>query len=62
MRYDTISRRRYLDDARAYRGDAPALADTMAGRVNLQIGGSAMLEQIRRAPTFSAGVGELFPG
>jgi tripartite-type tricarboxylate transporter receptor subunit TctC len=30
-----------------YRGDAPALADTIAGRVNLQIGGSAMLEQIR---------------
>src|SRR5215472_5817859 len=30
-----------------YRGDAPALADTMAGRVDLQIGGSAMLEQIR---------------
>jgi tripartite-type tricarboxylate transporter receptor subunit TctC len=30
-----------------YRGDAPALADTLAGRVNLQIGGSAMLEQIR---------------
>jgi tripartite-type tricarboxylate transporter receptor subunit TctC len=30
-----------------YRGDAPALADTIAGRVNLQIGGSALLEQIR---------------
>jgi tripartite-type tricarboxylate transporter receptor subunit TctC len=30
-----------------YRGDAPALADTIAGRVNLQIGGSAMLEQMR---------------
>jgi tripartite-type tricarboxylate transporter receptor subunit TctC len=30
-----------------YRGDAPALADTIAGRVDLQIGGSAMLEQIR---------------
>jgi len=30
-----------------YRGDAPALADTMAGRVDLQIGGSAMLEQVR---------------
>jgi tripartite-type tricarboxylate transporter receptor subunit TctC len=30
-----------------YRGDAPALADTMAGRVDLQIGGSGMLEQIR---------------
>ena len=28
-------------------GDAPALADTIAGRVDLQIGGSAMLEQIR---------------
>jgi tripartite-type tricarboxylate transporter receptor subunit TctC len=30
-----------------YRGDAPALTDTMAGRVDLQIGGSALLEQIR---------------
>jgi tripartite-type tricarboxylate transporter receptor subunit TctC len=30
-----------------YRGDAPALADTISGRVDLQIGGSAMLEQIR---------------
>jgi tripartite-type tricarboxylate transporter receptor subunit TctC len=30
-----------------YRGDAPALLDTMAGRVDLQIGGSGMLEQIR---------------
>jgi tripartite-type tricarboxylate transporter receptor subunit TctC len=30
-----------------YRGDAPALTDTMAGRVDLQIGGSGMLEQIR---------------
>jgi tripartite-type tricarboxylate transporter receptor subunit TctC len=30
-----------------YRGDAPALADTMAGRVDLQIGGTAMLEQVR---------------
>jgi tripartite-type tricarboxylate transporter receptor subunit TctC len=30
-----------------YRGDAPALADTIAGRVDLQIGGSGMLEQIR---------------
>jgi tripartite-type tricarboxylate transporter receptor subunit TctC len=30
-----------------YRGDAPALADTMAGRVDLQIGGSGMIEQIR---------------
>jgi tripartite-type tricarboxylate transporter receptor subunit TctC len=30
-----------------YRGDAPALTDTIAGRVNLQIGGSALLEQIR---------------
>lgn len=30
-----------------YRGDAPALADTIAGRVDLQIGGSAMIEQIR---------------
>jgi tripartite-type tricarboxylate transporter receptor subunit TctC len=30
-----------------YRGDAPGLADTMAGRVNLQIGGTAMLEQVR---------------
>jgi tripartite-type tricarboxylate transporter receptor subunit TctC len=31
-----------------YRGDAPALADTMAGRLDLQIGGTAMLEQVRR--------------
>ncbi|MBV8169112.1 MAG: tripartite tricarboxylate transporter substrate binding protein [Alphaproteobacteria bacterium] len=30
-----------------YRGDAPALTDTMAGRVDLQIGGSSMLEQVR---------------
>ena len=30
-----------------YRGDAPALTDTIAGRVDLQIGGSAMLEQMR---------------
>jgi tripartite-type tricarboxylate transporter receptor subunit TctC len=30
-----------------YRGDAPALADTIAGRVDLQIGSGAMLEQIR---------------
>jgi tripartite-type tricarboxylate transporter receptor subunit TctC len=30
-----------------YRGDAPALTDTMAGRVDLQIGGPAMLEQVR---------------
>ena len=30
-----------------YRGDAPALTDTIAGRVDLQIGGSAMLEQVR---------------
>jgi tripartite-type tricarboxylate transporter receptor subunit TctC len=30
-----------------YRGDAPALTDTMAGRVNLQIAGSAMLEQVK---------------
>jgi tripartite-type tricarboxylate transporter receptor subunit TctC len=30
-----------------YRGDALALIDTIAGRVDLQIGGSAMLEQIR---------------
>jgi tripartite-type tricarboxylate transporter receptor subunit TctC len=33
-----------------YRGDAPALTDTIAGRVDLQIGGSAMLEQIRSGP------------
>jgi tripartite-type tricarboxylate transporter receptor subunit TctC len=31
----------------AYRGDAPALTDTMAGRVDLQIGGPAMLEQVK---------------
>jgi tripartite-type tricarboxylate transporter receptor subunit TctC len=30
-----------------YRGDAPALTDTMAGRVDLQIGAPAMLEQVR---------------
>ena len=30
-----------------YRGDAPALTDTMAGRVDLQIGGTSMLEQVR---------------
>jgi tripartite-type tricarboxylate transporter receptor subunit TctC len=30
-----------------YRGDAPALTDTMAGRVQLQISGSALVEQVR---------------
>jgi tripartite-type tricarboxylate transporter receptor subunit TctC len=30
-----------------YRGDAPALTDTMAGRVDRQIGGSAMIQQVR---------------
>jgi tripartite-type tricarboxylate transporter receptor subunit TctC len=30
-----------------YRGDAPALTDTIAGRVDLQIGGPALLEQAR---------------
>jgi tripartite-type tricarboxylate transporter receptor subunit TctC len=30
-----------------YRGDAPALTDTIAGRIDLQIGGPAMLEQVR---------------
>jgi tripartite-type tricarboxylate transporter receptor subunit TctC len=30
-----------------YRGDAPALTDTIAGRVDLQIAGPAMLEQVR---------------
>jgi tripartite-type tricarboxylate transporter receptor subunit TctC len=30
-----------------YRGDAPALTDTIAERIDLQIGGSAMIEQIR---------------
>ena len=39
-----------------YRGDAPALADTMAGRVDLQIGGSAMLEQIRGGQVRGLGV------
>jgi hypothetical protein len=29
----------------SYRGDAPALTDTIAGRVDLQIGGSAMLSR-----------------
>ena len=39
-----------------YRGDAPALADTIAGRVDLQIGGSAMLEQIRGGQVRGLGV------
>jgi tripartite-type tricarboxylate transporter receptor subunit TctC len=39
-----------------YRGDAPALADTMAGRVDLQIGGSGMLEQIRSGQVRGLGV------
>ena len=39
-----------------YRGDAPALADTMAGRVDLQIGGSGMLEQIRGGQVRGLGV------
>ncbi len=30
-----------------YRGDAPALTDTIAGRLDLQIGGPVMLEQVR---------------
>jgi len=30
-----------------YRGDAPALTDTMAGRVDMQIAGSIVLEQIK---------------
>ena len=30
-----------------YRGDAPALTDTIAGRVDIQIGGMAMIEQVR---------------
>jgi tripartite-type tricarboxylate transporter receptor subunit TctC len=30
-----------------YRGDAPALTDTIAGRVDLQIGGPVILEQVR---------------
>ncbi len=30
-----------------YRGDAPALTDTMAGRVDLHIAGSAMIEHVR---------------
>ena len=30
-----------------YRGDAPALTDTIGGRVDLQIGGSLLLEQVR---------------
>jgi tripartite-type tricarboxylate transporter receptor subunit TctC len=42
-----------------YRGDAPALTDTIAGRVDLQIGGPAMLEQVRsgqvRALAFASG-------
>jgi tripartite-type tricarboxylate transporter receptor subunit TctC len=39
-----------------YRGDAPALTDTIAGRVDLQIGGSAMLEQIRGGQIRGLGV------
>ena len=39
-----------------YRGDAPALADTIAGRVDLQIGGSPMLEQIRGGQVRGLGV------
>ena len=39
-----------------YRGDAPALADTMAGRVDLQIGGTGMLEQIRSGQVRGLGV------
>jgi len=39
-----------------YRGDAPALADTIAGRVDLQIGGSGMLEQIRGGRVRGLGV------
>ena len=39
-----------------YRGDAPALADTIAGRVDLQIGGSGMLEQIRGGQVRGLGV------
>jgi len=30
-----------------YRGDAPALTDTMAGRVDLHVAGSAMIEHVR---------------
>jgi tripartite-type tricarboxylate transporter receptor subunit TctC len=30
-----------------YRGDAPALTDTMAGRVDLQISGPALLDQVK---------------
>jgi tripartite-type tricarboxylate transporter receptor subunit TctC len=30
-----------------YRGDAPGLADTMAGRVDLQIAGPALLDQVK---------------
>jgi tripartite-type tricarboxylate transporter receptor subunit TctC len=30
-----------------YRGDAPALTDTMAGRVDLQISGAVLIEQVR---------------
>jgi tripartite-type tricarboxylate transporter receptor subunit TctC len=60
-----------------YRGDAPALADTMAGRVDLQIAGPALLENVkggkvrglamtsaRRSPLAPAleAVGETVPG
>jgi tripartite-type tricarboxylate transporter receptor subunit TctC len=30
-----------------YRGDAPALTDTMAGRIDLHVAGSAMIEHVR---------------
>jgi len=39
-----------------YRGDAPALADTVAGRVDLQIGGNGMLEQIGSGQVRGLGV------
>jgi tripartite-type tricarboxylate transporter receptor subunit TctC len=39
-----------------YRGDAPALTDTIAGRVDLQIGGPAMLEQVRSGQVRAIGV------
>lgn len=39
-----------------YRGDAPALTDTMAGRVDLQISGSAMIEHVRSGQVRGLGV------
>jgi tripartite-type tricarboxylate transporter receptor subunit TctC len=44
-----------------YRGDAPALADTIAGRVDLQLGGSAMSGQVRGLAVTTAKRSQLAP-